>query len=103
MNNKKILQMAQQESQDEGKLSEWRNMSIVHYIMLLVAWLFIFTIRLLKNESIDDLFFMLLLLALGHEIYLFKKKRSMTNIIVIVVLLIAVSVMGWNLMSGIFK
>lgn len=56
MNNKKILQMAQQESQDEGKLSKWRNMSIVHYIMLLLAWLFIFTIRLLKNESIDDLF-----------------------------------------------
>lgn len=48
MNNKKILQMAQQESQDEGKLSKWRNMSIVHYIMLLLAWLFIFTIRLLK-------------------------------------------------------
>ena len=103
MNNKEILQKAQQENQDEGKLSELKNMSIVHYTTLLVAWLFIFTIRLIKNESIDDLFFMILLLALGHEIYQLKKKKSAISIIVIAVLLVAVSVMGWEIMSVIFK
>lgn len=103
MNHKKILEMAQLENQDEGRLSELKNISSVHYIMLLIAWLFIFTIRLIQKEATTDLFFMVLLLALGHEVYAFKRKKSIINLVVIAILVIAVLTSGWTLMSTILK
>ena len=103
MNHKKFLEMAQLENQDEGRLSELKNISSVHYIMLLVAWLFIFTIRLIHKQATTDLFFMVLLLALGHEVYAFKRKKSIISLVVSAILVVAVLTTGWTLMHVILK
>ena len=101
MNHKKVLEMAQLENQ--GRLSELKNISSVHYIMLLAAWLFIFTIRLIHKQATTDLFFMVLLLALGHEVYAFKRKKSIISLVVSAILVVAVLTTGWTLMRVILK
>ncbi|MBZ5957749.1 hypothetical protein KII96_09525 [Leuconostoc gelidum subsp. gasicomitatum] len=103
MNQKKFLALAQQESNDEGKIAEHKNITVIHYTMLLVGWLFLFIVRLIQKESTNDLFFMILLLALGHEAYALKKKFSFINAITIIILLIATVTMAWSIVSVIFK
>ncbi|CBL91618.1 hypothetical protein GCM10025878_11320 [Leuconostoc gasicomitatum] len=103
MNQKRFLKVAQQENNDEGQIAEHKNITVVHYIMLLVAWLFIFTVRLVQKEPTNDLFFMILLLALGHEAYLFKRKSSFFSIITIIILLIATIMTAWSIVGMIFK
>ena len=103
MNHKKILEMAQLENQDGGRLSELKNISSVHYIMLLSAWVFVFTIRLIHKQATTDLLFMVYVLALGHEVYAFKRKKSIISLGVSAILVVAVLTTGWTLMSVIFK
>ncbi|MBZ1533891.1 DUF6442 family protein [Leuconostoc mesenteroides] len=102
MNEKKFLKVAQAENRDEGKLSEFKNMTAVHYVMLLLAWLIVFAVRIFQNERTDDLFFMILFLALGHELYMLKKKISFVTIITVVILVIATVMTGWSLLSVLF-
>jgi len=97
MNEKKFLKVAQKENRDEGKLSELKNITAVHYVMLLLAWLFIFTVRLFQHERTDDLFFMILFLALGHELYMLKKKNSFVTIITVIILVVANVTAVWSL------
>ena len=71
--------------------------------MLLAAWLFIFAIRLIHKQATTDLFFMVYLLALGHEVYSFKRKKSIISLGVSAILVVAVLTTGWTLMRVIFK
>ncbi|WP_261805759.1 DUF6442 family protein [Lapidilactobacillus luobeiensis] len=97
MDKKRLLQQAQAEQQDEGRIKTITQLSLIHYIMLMVAWLIIFVLRLLAQQPTTDLFFMLLIVGLGHEVFTWHQQKSWWTALFVLVLLVAVATTGWSL------
>ncbi|WP_461218403.1 DUF6442 family protein [Lapidilactobacillus salsurivasis] len=99
MDKKKLLQVAQAEQRDEGRLGRITQLSLVHYLMLMIAWLIIFVIRILAKQPTTDLFFMILVAGLGHEVFSWQQQKSWWSALFLLVLLVAVVTTGWSLVA----
>lgn len=100
MNKKKILEAAQREHDDEGMRSLIKNSQSLMFFMYSLAIVFLFIVRLIRKESLNDLLLLILSGGLGIEISQFLKRRSLITAFFILLLTIATLYTAIQIVNG---
>ncbi|MFT8556424.1 DUF6442 family protein [Liquorilactobacillus hordei] len=100
MNKDKILRAAQLANDDEGKRNTILKDQSIIFGFCSLGLLFILIIQLLHHESLNTVFFLVLLGGLGIEISQVIKKRSIISILTSILLIVAVVYTAWLIIIG---